>query len=159
MAYTVTTHLNRPEIAQFLYTDAGPITRGARRLGQKVQREAKFLAPKDTGRLASSISVLVGVAPGIVYAEIGSRLNYAIWRHEGTGIYGPGRPIRPTHAKYLKFQPRRAPGRVANPNRAYIYARSVRGAPGKPYLTSALMAVVGAHARIRAFQGRSARGR
>lgn len=159
MAYTVTTRLNRPAISQFLYTDAGPITRGARRLGQKVQREAKFLAPKDSGRLASSIGVVVGVAPGFVYAEIGSRLHYALWRHEGTGIYGTGRPIRPVRAKFMRFQPRRAAGRVANPNRGFVYARTVKGTPGKPYLVSALTHVMGAHARIRAFQGRSRRGR
>lgn len=159
MAYTVTTRLNRPEIAQFLYTDAGPVTRGARKLGQKVQREATFLAPKDTGRLASSITVVVGSAPGFVYAEVGSRLFYALWRHEGTGIYGAGRPIRPRSAKFMRFQPRRAAGRTANPLRPYVYARQVKGTPGKPYLVSALVGVMGAHARIRSFQGRSRRGR
>lgn len=154
MAYIVTTRLNRGEISQFLYTDAGPIVRGARKLGNDVQREAKFLAPKDTGRLASSIGVVVGVAPGFVYAEIGSRLRYALWRHEGTGVYGTGRPIRPVRATYLRFQPRRAAGRIADPRRGYVYARSVRGTPGKPYLVGALTAVMGAHARIRTIRGR-----
>jgi hypothetical protein len=158
MAVIVTTHLNRAEIATFLYTPAGPIVRGARKLGKDVQREAKFLAPKDTGRLAASIGLVVGSAPGFVYAEIGSKVHYALWRHEGTGIYGTGRPIRPVRAKYLRFQPRRAAGRVADQRRGYVYARSVRGTPGKPYLVGALTAVMGAHARIRTFSGGARRG-
>jgi hypothetical protein len=158
MAYSVDVRLNHSEIATFLYTPAGPIVPATRRLGQRVQRVAIRRAPKDTGRLASSITVVVGSAPGFVYADIGSKVPYALWRHEGTGIYGSGRPIRPRTASRLRFKPGKTPRpqtdgyRPARADRrGYVYARQVRGTPGVPYLVSALTDVMGGAARIRSF--------
>lgn len=167
MAYTVTVDLNRTEISAFLYTRAGPIVRNVTTLGQRVQRVAMRRVDHDTGKLAASIRVEVGSRPGFVYADIGSDLEYAIWHHEGTGIYGKrGRMIRPRSARFMRFKPGKTPRpttsgyRPARPDtRGIVYARQVRGQPPNRYLTSALNDVMGPVARIRSFQGRARRGR
>jgi len=57
--------------------------------------------------------------------RVGTNLAYARMVQEGTGIYGPsGEPITPKTGKYLVF--------TAN-GRTY-FMRSVRGAPGRPFL-------------------------
>lgn len=167
MAVTVTVDLNHAEIAAFLYSPGGPMARAVRRWGERVERAAVSLVPKDTGRLASSIEVSTGVTfTGSTqgpYADIGSKLDYAIWRHEGVGIYGSGRPIRPVRARRLRFKPGRRGGSPQDQARrarsGYVYARQVKGYPGVPYLVTALWTVMGPIARIRSFQGRQRRGR
>ena len=156
MAYTVTVKLHRSAINAFLYSPGGPITRNVRKLGHDVRRVAQRRVPKDTGKLASSITVTTGASMGLVYAEIGSNLPYALWRHEGTGIYGSGRPIRPKRARALRFKPGRRGGSAGNrrayADRGYVYRYSVKGTVGEPYLVHALTDVMGRHARIRGFQ-------
>lgn len=156
MAYTVSVRLHRGAINTFLYAPGGPITRNVRKLGYDVRRVAQRRAPKDTGKLASSITVTTGSAPGMVYAEIGSNLPYALWRHEGTGIYGSGRPIRPVRARALRFKPGRRGGSAANrrayADRGFVYRYSVKGTPGEPFLVHALTDVMGRYARIRGFR-------
>lgn len=151
---SVTVVLNRVEIYALL-------TDRARRIGQKVQNVARRRAPMDTGRLAASIHVIVGTAPGFVFADIGSPLRHAIWAHQGTGIYNGGGPIRPTTASVLRFRPGKTPRGLAarrlGDRRGYVYAREVKGQPGKPYLVSALRDVVGDAGRIRTFSGRGRR--
>jgi hypothetical protein len=90
----------------------------------------------DTGLLRSSIFVkpiVVGNAPG---AWIGTEVRYAMWVHDGTGIYGPrGQPIRPVHGRFLVFTPKGAPFPV--------FARSVKGMRPNPFLKDALPAARG----------------
>lgn len=165
MAYTVTVDLHRANISAFLYTRAGPMVRAVGRWGRDVQRVARRRVDSDTGRLAASIRVETNSAPGFVYADIGSALRYAIWHHEGTGIYGSGRPIRPTRARVMRFKPGKTPRRTTlsgaprRDTRGVVYARKVKGQPPNPYLVSALNDVMGPVARIRSFQGRARRRR
>lgn len=160
MAYTVSVDLNRTEIYALL-------TERARRIGNRVQNVARRRAPKDTGQLAASIHVIVGAAPGFVFADIGTGLDYGLWQHEGTGIYGSGRPIRARSGGVMRFKAGRAigpvqgggkfrRGRAASP---WVYARTVRGTPGTPYLVSALTDVVGGSGRVRRLGRRGRRGR
>lgn len=157
MPYTVSVELHHAEIRALLMNRA-------RRIGNRVQNVARRRAPKDTGRLAASISVVVGAAPGFVYATIGTRLDYGMWTHEGTGIYGPRRRrITAKGGGFMRFQPGRSIGPVrgsgsfgrgpSRPN-ALVYARSVKGQPGTHYLVNALVSVVGSGGRIRRFGAR-----
>lgn len=58
-------------------------------------------APVDTGRLAGSFQM--DNKDDLTY-RIHSNVHYALYVHEGTGIYGPrGEPIYPTHARFLSF--------------------------------------------------------
>ncbi len=167
MAYTVTVNLHHPEIIAFLYAPGSPMRRNVRVLGEKVARVGARRAPRDTGRLAASVHVLdVGIrAPGKIYADVGSRVNYALWRHEGTGIYAGRGRIRPKHAKVMRFHPGRPMGPLRQgqsypprAQRGIVYARSVKGMPGSPYLVSALTDVIGGHGRVRRYSART-RGR
>ncbi len=158
MSYTTSVELNRPEIYALLGNHV-------RRIGQRVQNVARRRAPKNTGKMAATITVVVGSAPGFVFADIGSFLSYAIWQHEGTGIYAGRGFIRPKRARFMKFKPGRPVGPLQGGGKftrgasapGYVYARKVRGIPPSPFLTSALSDVCGGFARIRFF-GRSRGG-
>ena len=69
--------------------------------GLQVERKAKKLCPKDTGDLARSIRTeLIGENE----VAVGTDVNYAIWVHEGTGLYAKGETSRPkgTYWIYIK---------------------------------------------------------
>lgn len=54
------------------------------RCGLAVEAKAKQLCPKDTGQLQGSIKTeMIGPAE----AAVGTNVGYAIFVHEGTGIY------------------------------------------------------------------------
>ncbi len=58
-------------------------------------------APTDQGKLASSFALS---KEGMLRYKIKSGTMYALFVHEGTGIYGPvGSPIRPKNAPRLRF--------------------------------------------------------
>lgn len=160
MAVVVTVSLNRPEIYALL-------TDRARRIGNKVQNVARRRAPKDTGALAGSLHVIVGAAPGFVFADIGSHLRYAIWQHQGTGIYAGRGYIRPRTARVMRFKPSRKAGPLMGSGlyqrgrrraTGYVYARKVKGTPPNPFLVTSLYSVVGGSGRIRSFARRGRRG-
>lgn len=98
----------------------------------RVLSGARRRAPVDRGQLRGSIAVQFTTAPdGSPVARIGSNLPYAILVHEGTGIYGPtGRPIVPVRGRYLVFTPRGA--------KRPVFATSVKGMRGRPFLRDAL---------------------
>lgn len=56
--------------------------------------------------------------------------DYALFQHEGTGIYGPKKkPIRPKHGQFLVWE---------DPDTGeLIFATEVRGTPGKKFLSRA----------------------
>jgi hypothetical protein len=159
MAVVVTVTLNQPEIYALL-------TDRIRRIGNKVQNVARRRAPKDTGALAVSLHTVVGAAPGFVFADIGSNLDYALWQHQGTGIYAGRGYIWPKRATMMRFKPGRQVGPVRGSGRfsrgrrnasGYVYARKVKGTPPNPFLVSALYSVVGGSGRIRSFSRRGRR--
>jgi len=49
-----------------------------------VEREAKILAPVDTGRLRSSINTSYGIGTLGIGARVATDVEYAIYVHEGT---------------------------------------------------------------------------
>jgi hypothetical protein len=153
MAYTVSVTVNRAEVYALLAERVGKI-------GQKVREVSQRRVPKRTGRLMASLHVIVGDAPGFVYADIGTHLSYGYWRHQGTGLYAGHGLIRPTTSTVMRFVPGRPSGPlrgsgkfVRGPRKpsVYAYARTVKGQPGSPYLTSALADVVGGDGVIRKF--------
>lgn len=153
MAYTTTVSVNRPEVYALLLDRVTKI-------GNKVQNVARRRAPKKTGVMAASIHVIVNSAPGFVFADIGTHIKYAYWRHEGTGIYAGHGPIRATGGGYMRFLPGRPIGPIRPQGKfhrgprkpsVYVYARTVKGMPGSPFLVSALGDVIGGVGRIRRF--------
>lgn len=73
--------------------------------------------------------------PGGVTGRVGTDLEYGLYQHEGTGIYGPrGRPITPVRRQFLKFPRKGGSG--------FVFARSVKGVKPTKFLTRALRKVV-----------------
>lgn len=106
--------------------------------GLKVETRAKVEIsrnPKrvDTGRLRASIQTSRIRSFGLPGARVGSKVKYARWVQDGTGIYGPRhRRITPTTKSVLRFVPKGG--------NSYVYAKSVAGMRPNPYLRKALPA-------------------
>lgn len=80
----------------------------------------------DTGALVQSIETRrVGSAGHTVTYEVGSRLDYAIYQHEG--VRGP---VLPRTAKVLRFKP--------SGSSKFVFARQTKGFRGIYFLTRAL---------------------
>lgn len=111
-------------------------TKGLLVIGRRIERVAKEMAPVDRGRLRSSIAARLEVGDGgLPRVIVGTNVEYAAFVHEGTGIYGPRRaPIVPRNpGGVLVFK-------VAGKT---VFARSVKGMPGRPFLRAAMEQVVG----------------
>jgi hypothetical protein len=140
--------INRAQLQATLGTAGG---QWGNRTGRQIVNAAKRNCPVDEGRLRSSINYVVTITPRRVVVNVGSPLEYAIYIHNGTGIYGPKHtPIRPVTAKALKFETPKGMGpmrpgqrRAAKGRRGYVFARSVRGVPPSPFLSDALEEVMG----------------
>jgi hypothetical protein len=112
------------------------VSRDIFRRGNRVLTAAKRLCPVDTGRLRSSITLEIVLINGAPVARIGTVVNYARFVHDGTGIYGSsGAPIRPKKGRWLVFTPKGQ----SSP----VFAKSVRGMRGVPFLRDALPAAKG----------------
>lgn len=162
MAFTVTVQSHHERVWEFLYGPGSPVLARARQYGERVHAAAVRRSPRDTGLLANSGTVSVGIAPGFVFSTIAFHTGYARWVMRGTGIYGPlGKPIKPVTARALRFEPGRAIGPLrrgartpAPGDRGIVFAASVKGSPPNPFLEDALEEVMGgvAGARIRRFR-------
>jgi hypothetical protein len=104
------------------------------RYGRKVERSARRHVPVDTGALKASLHTETKLATGgIRIVRVGSNLYYSSWVHRGTGIYGPyAQRIYPRRARCLVFTVK---------DGTLVFAKSVRGQRGQPYLATALREV------------------
>lgn len=83
--------LDRRQVTALLHSRTGPVARDLTRRAIVVQNEARRLAPVDRGRLRSSITHELAVEGGELVARVGTNVEYAMYVHEGTGIYEIGR--------------------------------------------------------------------
>jgi hypothetical protein len=119
---------------------SGGLARDLLRRGLRVQSLAKQKVRADHGRLRNSINLRLQTGDFLygayIKVEVGTDVKYAIWVHNGTGIYGKHRsPIVPVHGRYMTFIPKGS--------RTRIYVRSVRGQTPNPFLKDAIVAAVG----------------
>jgi hypothetical protein len=136
VAYRVT--VNEAELRRFLTSPDGPVVMHVREIGQRVVNDARRRAPVDTGRLRASIQLAIQTHGMRITCRIGSNLQYAVWVHEGTGIFGPDhRVIRPLTARVLVF-PARGGGSAGR--RGLVFTPYVHGQPPQPFLVEALRA-------------------
>jgi HK97 gp10 family phage protein len=137
MPARVTHHVDKRALQMILSSPNGAVAKDLFRRGKKVEAKAKKNlneSPRriDTGTLRSSINTQLLSLGGKPVVQVGTNLFYAIYVHEGTGIYGPkGRPITPKTAKMLSWKNRKG---------ARIFAKSVKGMKPNPFLKNALMA-------------------
>lgn len=84
-------------------------------------------SPVDQGRLAGSF---VPEKEDPLIWHIRSGVEYALWVHDGTGVYGPqGQPITPVSANALVFE---------GEDGSLVVTRSVLGQEPNPYADRAL---------------------
>lgn len=130
-------------VRTLLSSPTGGVVRDLLRRGLLVETQAKrnlggIGGPKriDTGRLRASIATVVVTRNNAPAVLVGTNTNYAMFVHEGTGLYGPRHTvIRPRRAKFLRFKPRGS--------NKWVYARSVKGMRRNRFLTNALHAAAG----------------
>jgi phage gpG-like protein len=128
--------INDAAVQKMLRNPKGQVAKGILKIGKKVERKAKRLVPVDHGVLRNSISTELIIRRGPV-ARIGTKVKYALYVHEGTGIYGPkNSPIIARPGKVMAFTLRKS-GKL-------IFTKKIKGMKGTPYLRNALISVVGA---------------
>ena len=134
--------LNTAQFRQELLGPNGEVARILLAKARRVQAEAVRLCPVDNGDLRGSINISpVYREGGELAVNVGTDLEYGLYVHEGTGIYGPrGDVIRPVRAKALRWEAKRNVGRPGRPRfqRNVVYAKYVRGVKPRPFLRDAL---------------------
>lgn len=138
MARPRTSHkINQRELNAILSSPSGGVAKDLFRRGKKVEGAAKKNLQRpprrvDTGLLRSSINTQLVNLGGKMAVRIGTNVFYAIYVHEGTGIYGPkGAYITPKTATYLSWK-------VKGGKR--VFALKVKGMKPNPFLKDALKA-------------------
>jgi phage gpG-like protein len=140
VASTISHKLNQAEINRILTSSTGPVARALLVRGFRVQAQARknlgggHSGPKrvDTGLLRASVAVELRRRETLV-VRIGTNVEYAIFVHDGTGLYGPKhRRIVPRTKRYLRFRPKGT--------KRFIYTKSVKGMRPNPFLVDALSA-------------------
>lgn len=137
--------IDNAALKQFMSGKNGFVYQDIQRRGNAVLREARRLAPKDTGALKQSMTLEMSTGTGgVVVARVGTNLFYALYIHEGTANKGTGY-IYPKNAKLLRFPVVNNSGKgnrryKAGATAKYAYAKRVRGIKPTPFLRDALKA-------------------
>ncbi|MEU4228310.1 hypothetical protein AB0F17_28785 [Nonomuraea sp. NPDC026600] len=140
----VRVRLNQAAYRELVNGPAGPVVRQAERIGRRTVNQAKKNVKVDDGHLRTSIDHNVTVFPGRVVMRAGSPLDYGLYLHEGTGLYGPKRrvirPLNPAKTKALRFEVKgtgRGGRGLAKGNRPVVFAKFVRGIKPDKWLVRA----------------------
>lgn len=136
----VTITINDSEVDRLLRAPGGDVYEAVRAVVLATRNLAVSMAPVDDGPLRASLRTKMESGSRTVKGWVYSDLEYSIWVHEGTGIYGPrGQPIKPKRGRYLVFEARNArttPRGGGN----LVFARQVRGQRPQRFLLNALKA-------------------
>ena len=142
--------LNAGEMKSLLSGPQGAVYRILNQKANEVKNAAMSLAPVDEGKLRQSINYTLKQEGDKPVAYVGASVNYAIYVHEGTGIYSKRNPrmIRPVNAKVLRWPKKNNSGGgrrryKGGATEAYVYSRTSKGVKGRPFLTDALRRVFG----------------
>jgi hypothetical protein len=144
MAAIVVT-FNGSEIQTLMRGPSGAVMIDLHRRANNILNAARIGCPVDQGALRGSLHsepVTIDGNPGY---RIGSPLEYAVYVHEGTGIYGKGAPITPKSKPMLAWPAKNQSGEgnrryEGGETAGYIFAKQVAGMPGRPFLLNALQA-------------------
>lgn len=138
--------LNQKALNDLLQSDGSGIARDLMRRANNVENQAKRLCPVDQGRLRASIRRELATDSGELVARVGTNVEYAMFVHEGTGLYGPrGRYIVPVRKKVLRWAQVNNSGRGRRRYRggrteSFVYSKRSSGFRGRPFLRDALPA-------------------
>lgn len=135
---------------QFMFNSPnGAVAKDLMKRGARVESRAKRnvsgiggSGPKrvDTGHLRSSIKHHLVIRPEGLSVRIGTNVHYALFVHNGTGLYGPRhRLIRPRRAKALVWRSK-LHGQKSGKFRGFVVVKSTKGMKPNPFLAAALPA-------------------
>lgn len=143
--------MNMQQLKYIYESPLGPMARELTKQGIKVQSAARknlnggVSGPRrvNTGLLRTSINTELGAdAQGLV-VKVGTKLHYAIYIHEGTGIYGPKkRVIKPRVKKFMAFKSKRY-GAKKGKWKGWVFATEIKGIKPNRFLTTAVTDVFG----------------
>lgn len=108
----VTNVINKAALEALLKSHDGAVAKDITRRGLRVVSAAKRNLSSnpsrvDTGRLRSSISFRLVSVNGSLTGRVGTNVKYAIFVHEGTGLFGPRHTlIVPRNKKALRWKTR-----------------------------------------------------
>lgn len=146
---TVRHKLNIQALETLLNSPSGPVAKDLIKRGVRVQTQAKRnlgggtgSGPKrvDTGLLRASIGTNLYTSTTGLTMRVGTGVYYALYVHEGTGIYGPKlRPIRPKNGKVLVFKSK-IYGAKKGKYAGKVVVTKVKGMKPNPFLVKALPA-------------------
>lgn len=142
----MTVRINQTELKRLMAGPSGPVYRDIVRRTNGVLNAARRGCPVDEGRLRSSLAMEVRTSSDAVVGRVGTNVQYALYVHEGTGIYAGKGPIRPKTARVLAWPVKNNSGGggvrryKAGATAQYAFAKQVRGIRGRPFLRNALEA-------------------
>jgi hypothetical protein len=142
---SVTHKLNTSAVHALLTSPQGGVVKDLIRRGLLVESRAKRnlgSGPKrvNTGRLRSSITTTLVMTNGKPGVRVGTSLKYAIYVHEGTGLYGPKhKMIVPVNKKVLRWKTKGKKGGKGG----YTFSMKSSGMRPNPFLKNALKAAKG----------------
>ena len=134
------------QVKKLLTSPQGGVVKDLIRRGLLVESAAKRNLRRsptrvNTGRLSSSINWRVVEYRGLPAVRVGTSVKYAIYVHEGTGIYGPRhRMIRPVNKRVLRWKVR---GGGRKSRKGYTFSTYSRGMKPNKFLKDALRAARG----------------
>ncbi|GAA0400424.1 hypothetical protein GCM10009530_60310 [Microbispora corallina] len=132
--------IDETALRELLQSPTGPVVRHVWQVANRTLNEARRRCPVDEGHLRASLQMALHAGPGRVWATVGSHLEYAIYVHEGTGLYGPKHHlIRPMSAKVLAWKSRN-PKATPKGKGNMVFAAYVKGMKPRPFLVEALKA-------------------
>lgn len=128
--------VDRAALSELLLSPNGPVVRHVTSLSRRVENRAKVYVGVDTGRLRSSLQSVVSVERRKVVGRVGTSVQYGLYHHEGTGLYGPRRQV---------IRPRKRGGVLAftpKGSNEVVFAQFVRGSRPNRFLLKAFTEVV-----------------
>jgi hypothetical protein len=140
--------VNHAQLQYILSSPTGPVAKDLLKRGARVESRAKRnLAgiggrPKriDTGHLRASIGTNLIVRPDGMAVRVGTGVFYALYVHDGTGLYGPKHTvIRPKFGRVLVFRSK-IYGAKKGKYAGKVVVTFVRGMKPNPFLKDALPA-------------------
>lgn len=137
--------LHQDEIDRLMRSEDGAVVQKIDRYTRRTETAAKRRAPVDNGKLRASITSQTDIQGKRIVGTIWTPVFYAIYQHEGTGVYAGNGPIKPKNGKFLVFKPKQGhpqgKGRKGGKG-GLVFARQVKGVPPNPFLEDALKSVV-----------------
>lgn len=135
--------LNAQALREALEGPGGLVYRDVLRRSNRVLNSARRNCPTDEGRLKASLAMEIRTEGTAVVGRVGTNLTYALYVHEGTGIFAGKGYIVPVRARVLAWPVKNNQG--GSPRRyrggktaEYAFAKRVKGVPGRPFLRNAL---------------------